>query len=82
MGYRIERRARRIVAAATTTVKGHVPHVLPAAERGQSMVEYGIVVAPIAIVAFVAIQALGQHIVAMFEHILRNIQGLGPTAGN
>jgi Flp pilus assembly pilin Flp len=44
--------------------------------RGQSMVEYGIVVALIAIVAFVAVQALGAHVDKVFDDILGTLQGL------
>lgn len=38
-------------------------------ESGQSMVEYALVTALIAVVAIVAVQALGQSIVGVFQDI-------------
>ncbi len=42
-------------------------------EAGQSMVEYAIVTALIAVVALVAVQTLGDAIVAVFEGITSTI---------
>lgn len=47
------------------------------AEAGQSMVEYAIVAALIAIVAMTAVQALGGGVVQVFERILTQIQSMG-----
>ena len=47
-----------------------------AREEGQSMVEYAIVAALIAVVAMVAVQGLGEGIVGVFQAILGKIQGL------
>ena len=46
-------------------------------QEGQSMVEYAIVAALIAIVAMGAIQALGLGIVGVFQRILSSISGIG-----
>ena len=46
-------------------------------EFGQSMVEYAIVAALIAVVAMAAVQALGVGIVGVFQAILTKITGLG-----
>jgi len=45
-------------------------------EDGQSMVEYSVVVALIAIVCMGAIQALGGGIVQVFQNILNHIQSV------
>jgi Flp pilus assembly pilin Flp len=45
-------------------------------EAGQSMVEYAIVVALIAIAAMVAVQLLGVGIAQVFQNILARVQGL------
>lgn len=50
---------------------------LTGAEKGQSMVEYAIVAALIAVAAMVAVQALGGGIAAVFTNILTRIQGIG-----
>jgi len=50
---------------------------LAADQAGQSMVEYAIVAALIAVVAMAAVQALGGGIAQVFQNILGNIQGLG-----
>jgi Flp pilus assembly pilin Flp len=42
---------------------------------GQSMVEYGIVVALVAIVAFAVVKLLGQEITRVFQTILDNLRG-------
>jgi Flp pilus assembly pilin Flp len=49
---------------------GRAGLALKRGHAGQSMVEYGIVVALIAIVAFTAIQMLGNSITAVFTTIL------------
>jgi Flp pilus assembly pilin Flp len=48
-----------------------------AEERGQSMVEYAVVVALIAIIAMAAVQAFGQGISTVFQQLLSKIQSLG-----
>ena len=47
------------------------------ARPGQSMVEYAILAALIAIVAMVAVQALGGGIATVFQNILGRLSGLG-----
>lgn len=46
---------------------------LARAESGQSMVEYALVTALIAVVALVAVQTLGEGIVSVFESITDEI---------
>jgi Flp pilus assembly pilin Flp len=46
-------------------------------EAGQSMVEYAIVVALIAIIAMAGVQAFGQGIQQVFQHLLSKIQSIG-----
>jgi Flp pilus assembly pilin Flp len=46
-------------------------------EAGQSMVEYAVIIALIAVVAMVAVQALGGGITTVFQNLLAKIQGLG-----
>jgi Flp pilus assembly pilin Flp len=46
-------------------------------EVGQSMVEYAIVVALIAIIAMAGVQAFGQGIQQVFQHLLSKIQSIG-----
>lgn len=48
-----------------------------AAHPGQSMVEYAILAALIAIVAMAAVQALGGGIATVFQNILGRLSGLG-----
>ena len=43
-------------------------------EEGQGMVEYGIIIAAIAVVVMVAVFALGTRIKAGFDDILRELQ--------
>ena len=50
---------------------------LAAGQAGQSMVEYAIVAALIAVVAMAAVQALGGGIAQVFQNILGKIEGLG-----
>lgn len=47
------------------------------AAEGQSMVEYGIIIAVIAVVAMVAIQKFGNGIGAVFDRLLQRIQSIG-----
>jgi len=47
-----------------------------AAEAGQTMVEYAIVAALIAVVAMAAVQALGGGITAVFDKIVSAITGI------
>ena len=46
-------------------------------ERGQSMVEYAIVVALVAVIAMAAVQAFGQGISQVFQQLLSQITSLG-----
>ena len=46
-------------------------------ERGQSMVEYAVVVALVAIIAMAGVQAFGQGISQVFQQLLSQIQSLG-----
>ena len=46
-------------------------------ERGQSMVEYAIVVALVAIIAMAGVQAFGQGISQVFQQLLSQITSLG-----
>ncbi|MCL5107386.1 MAG: Flp family type IVb pilin [Chloroflexi bacterium] len=46
-------------------------------QRGQSMVEYAMIAALIAVAALAAIQALGGGIIQVFQNILNAIAGLG-----
>lgn len=48
-----------------------------AAESGQSMVEYAIIVALIAIIAMVGVQAFGQGVQQVFQHLLSKITSIG-----
>jgi Flp pilus assembly pilin Flp len=45
--------------------------------EGLSIVEYGIVIGLIAVVAMAAIQALGGGVTQVFSHILARLQGIG-----
>lgn len=56
---------------------GVVGRRLGSAQAGQSMVEYAIVAALIAIVAMAAVQALGGGIAQVFTNILNRISGIG-----
>jgi Flp pilus assembly pilin Flp len=56
---------------------GHLGRGLAAAQPGQSMVEYAILAALIAVVAMVAVQALGGGIAQVFQNILGRITGIG-----
>ena len=49
----------------------------PSAENGQSMVEYAIIVALIAVAGMGAIQLLGGGITTVFERIVGKLQGIG-----
>ena len=46
-------------------------------EAGQSMVEYGIMLALVAVAAMVAVQALGAGVAGVFTRILGKIAGIG-----
>mgnify|MGYP003477959161 FL=1 len=49
---------------------------LTGGESGQSMVEYALVTALIAVVALVAVQTLGEGVVSVFESITDEIGGI------
>jgi Flp pilus assembly pilin Flp len=74
---------RHVVAAllpplrnARATVRGAVARAM-VLEGGQSMVEYAIVLALVALAAMVAVQALGAGVSTVFSSILAKVQGLG-----
>ena len=46
-------------------------------EEGQSMVEYAVVVALVAIIAMAAVQAFGNGIAQVFQQLLSKITSLG-----
>lgn len=46
-------------------------------EAGQSMVEYAIVVALVAIIAMAGVQAFGQGVQQVFQQLLSKIQSIG-----
>jgi Flp pilus assembly pilin Flp len=48
-----------------------------AGQTGQSMVEYAIVVALVAIIAMAGVQAFGQGVQQVFQHLLSKIQSIG-----
>lgn len=47
------------------------------AESGQSMVEYAIVVALVALIAMAGVQAFGQGVQQVFQQLLSKIQSIG-----
>ena len=53
-----------------------VRSALTGGESGQSMVEYALVTALIAVVALVAVQTLGEGIVSVFESITDELGGI------
>ena len=56
---------------------GVVGRRLVAWQSGQSMVEYAIVAALVAIVAMAAVQGLGTGVAGVFQRILGRISGIG-----
>jgi Flp pilus assembly pilin Flp len=48
-----------------------------AGQTGQSMVEYAIVVALVAIIAMAGVQAFGQAVQQVFQQLLSKIQSIG-----
>lgn len=56
---------------------GDAPDQTAGGEEGQSMVEYGVIVAMIAVVAMVAVQALGTGIAGVFTRIVGRLAGIG-----
>ena len=69
--------ARKLAATITLTPGTLISRRIWAEERGQSMVEYAVVVALIAIIAMAAVQAFGQGISTVFGQLLSKIQSLG-----
>ncbi len=67
----------RIVSAYLAVVLAPFGESSRAREEGQSMVEYAIIAAVIAVVAMAAIQALGGGIAQVFQNILAHILGIG-----
>jgi Flp pilus assembly pilin Flp len=66
-----------IYANALMRKMGGVSRRLAVSQSGQSMVEYAILAALIAIVAMAAVQALGGGITIVFQNILGRLSGLG-----
>ena len=56
---------------------GRIGRFIASAQPGQSMVEYAIHAALIAIVAMAAVQALGGGIATVFQNILGRLSGMG-----
>lgn len=70
----------RVVTCYLSTARlrlGNVSRRLGATQSGQSMVEYAIIAALIAIVAMAAVQALGGGIAQVFTNILNRILSIG-----
>ena len=53
------------------------PAALARIQSGQSMVEYAVIVAVIAIACLAAVQAAGSGIAGVFQRILSSISGIG-----
>ena len=68
---------RAVAPAALRAALRGLNRGLSAAQSGQSMVEYAILAALIAVVAMVAVQALGGGIAQVFQNILGRISGIG-----
>lgn len=49
-------------------------------KEGQGMVEYGLIIAVIAVVVLVALTPVGSAIAAVFTNILNSIRGVVPGA--
>lgn len=56
---------------------GDVKTRLRRAETGQSMVEYAIVVALVALIAMAGVQAFGNGVQQVFQQLLSKIQSIG-----
>lgn len=69
--------ARELAARIGRAVQNATFAAVTTAQRGQSMVEYSIVLALVAVVAMVAIQLLGVGVGQVFTNILTKITGLG-----
>lgn len=54
---------------------------LGADQAGQSMIEYAIMAALVAVVAMVAVEALGSGIASVFQNIVGKVSGLGGGGG-
>ena len=67
----------RVVSFYRERVPASVGGSRRAREEGQSMVEYAIIAAVIAVAAMAAIQALGGGIAQVFQNILAAILGIG-----
>ena len=69
------------IGAALQRGRNSVAHFAPVAmariQAGQSMVEYAVIIAVIAIACLAAIQALGLGIAGVFSRILSSISGIG-----
>jgi Flp pilus assembly pilin Flp len=75
----VDRASAAVLAAAVGAqlalrlALGRAGLALARGHAGQSMVEYGIVVALIAIVAFAAVQMLGDSVTAVFTSIMNKL---------
>ncbi|HVA85555.1 MAG TPA: Flp family type IVb pilin [Candidatus Saccharimonadales bacterium] len=69
------------IGVALRRGRNSVAHFAPVAmariQSGQSMVEYAVIVAVIAIACLAAVQAAGNGIAGVFQRILSSISGIG-----
>ena len=68
---------RLLLLAVGLVLRWHGLHRRIAGQAGQSMVEYAIVVALIAIIAMAGVQAFGHGVQQVFQHLLSKIQSMG-----
>lgn len=71
----VARRLGEVIALVLTWFFARVQRIR--LQEGQSMVEYAIIAALIAIVAMSAVQALGTGIAGVFQRILASVSGIG-----
>jgi pilus assembly protein Flp/PilA len=69
----VREEVQRIVAATLKVANRLVARL----QEGQSMVEYAIIAALIAVVCMAAVQTLGTGIAGVFTRILNSISGIG-----
>lgn len=68
---------RLLLLAVGLVLRWHGLRRQLAGQAGQSMVEYAIVVALIAIIAMAGVQAFGHGVQQVFQHLLSKIQSIG-----
>ena len=66
-----------VLQRGRNSVARFAPVAMARIQAGQSMVEYAVIVAVIAIACLAAIQALGVGIAGVFQRILSSISGIG-----